>query len=581
MTLARLALAASLTGIMLAETPTRLSEYGSAFDPAISPDGQSVVFASSRDGSGFLHLWSQPLAGGGAARQLTSGKQDDLEPAFSADGKTIAYRRGSDIYLIASVAPGKPRLFAASARRPRYSPDGRQIAYWTSTGLFVRESRGDRTRRLRAEFRSARDPVWSPDGQHLLFAGCRDSTVESCDWWVVREADDQAEPVATGAAKLFKPLHFAELPGPDCWLEGNRILFSGKSGENTSRVWILPLSPSSWRAEAAPRRLTKGERDERSPAAAPNGRILLVSRTQNIDVWLLPLDADAGRPKGVLTRVTSDAAIDQRPSLSRDGKRIAWETSRGGNFEVWVKDLASGQEKGLTNGPLREHMPALSPDGSSLVYDAHDGEKVTIYESAFGGGTPRPVREENVGQGSFQWTRAGDAVLYFHREAPGTVGLLNLKNGTRTVLLRHPRFNLSLADARLSPDGAWIAFPVPLAAHRLRLAIAPVAVTAISEEKDWVYLLPDTFNSSQPEWSPGGEWLYFLSDQSGRLGVWAQRVGAKDRKPVGAAKQVLAFPGIGFTIAEMRPRDIGLAVARDKLALAVAEYAGEIWSVVP
>ena len=155
-----------------------------------------------------------------------------------------------------------------------------------------------------------------------------------------------------------------------------------------------------------------------------------------------------------------------------DGKKVAWETSRGGNFEVWVKDLVSKKEHGLTSGPLREHMPALSRDGSRVVYDAHDGEKVTIFESAFGGGEPVQVSVENVGQGVFQWTPKGDALLYFHREPPGTVGLINLSSKERTVLLRHPKLNLSLADARLSPDGRWIAFPVPFAPHRSRLAVA-------------------------------------------------------------------------------------------------------------
>ena len=96
-------------------------------------------------------------------------------------------------------------------------------------------------------------------------------------------------------------------------------------------------------------------------------------------------------------------------------------------------------------------MPALSPDGSRLVYDVHDGEKVTIFESNFQGGQRVLIREETVGQGSFQWTAKGDSVLYFHREPPGSVGLMNLSSKKRTVLLRHPTFNLSLADARLSP----------------------------------------------------------------------------------------------------------------------------------
>jgi Tol biopolymer transport system component len=388
------------------------------------------------------------------------------------------------------------------------------------------------------------------------------------------------DPVAAGATKFFTQQRLDGQPSPDLWLSsGNVVIFTAKTGENT-RLWTLCLSPEPWRVVSAPHRLTSGENDERTPSASPDGHVLFASRTQNIDIWSLPLNADAPASKGPLTRLTSDPSIDQRPSLSRDGKRIAWETSRSGNFQVWVKDLASGNEKGLTSGPLREHMPALSPDGSRLVYDVHDGEKVTIFESNFQGGQPVRIWEENVGQGSFQWTAKGDSVLYFHREPPGSVGLMNLSSKKRTVLLRHPTFNLSQADARLSPDGRWIAFPVPFAPHRSRLAVARVSGTVIENEREWTYLMPETMNSFQPEWSPSGRWLYFLSDQTGRLAVWALRLSA-EMKPQAEARSILDFPGVRLTIAEMRPRDIGLAVAEDKLALAVTEYSGTIWIVRP
>ena len=560
-----------------------MQEAGPAIDPAISADGRWLAFASGRGGSSFLHLWVRPFSGGDG-RQLTAGLHDDHEPVFSPDGRMLAYRsevNGGGIYLI-PVTGGKPRLFAQGGRRPRFSPDGRRIAYWVTansrTSLFVGDVAGGRARPFQAGFHSARDPVWSPDAKYLIFAGCRETSTESCDWWV--SPAEGGEPIATGAAKLFRQQHLDGQPSPDLWLSpGKAIVFTAKTGENT-RLWTLDLSPDPWRVEGTPHRLTAGENDERTPSAGPDGRVLFASRTQNIDIWSLPLNADAAAPKGPLARLTSDPSIDQRPSLSRDGKRIAWETSRGGNFEVWVKDLVSGNEKGITRGLLREHMPALSPDGSRLVYDAHDGEKVTIFESGFQGGEPVRIREENVGQGSFQWTAKGDAVLYFHREPPGSVGLMNLSSKKRTVLLRHPKFNLSLADARLSPDGRWVAFPVPFAPHRSRLAVARVSGTVIDNERDWTYLMPETMNSFQPEWSPNGKWLYFLSDQTGRLAVWALRLSA-EMKPQGAPKSILDFPGVRLTIAEMRPRDIGLAVAKDKLALAVAEYSGTIWSVRP
>ncbi|MBS1826793.1 MAG: PD40 domain-containing protein [Acidobacteria bacterium] len=543
-------------------------------DPAVSADGRWIAFASTGESSRQFHIWIRPLEGGNA-RQITSGSHDDSQPAFSPDGRMVAYRSeagGGGIYVV-PTAGGKPRLLAAGGRRPRYSPDGTRIAYTSANALFLRDMKSARSQPVHAGFRSAKDPVWSPDGKHLLFAGCKDASEESCDWWVSPASG--GEPVATHAAAHFRQLHMESLPIPGTWQPtANTILFTARVGENT-RLWSLPLSPTKWNATAAPRRLTTADKDERTPASTPGGRIVYASRSANIDVYTLPLHADAAATKGALTRITTDPSLDQRPSLSRDGKRIAWETSRGGNFEVWVKDLISGAEKGLTSGPLREHMPALSPDGASLVYDAHDGEKVTVFRSAFSGGEPVKIHEENVGQGSFQWTSQADSVLYFHREPPGTVGLMNLSTKQRTVLLRHPKLNLSIADARLSPDGRWIVFPVPYAAHRSRLAVAPVSTTVVDSESQWTYLLPDTFNSSQPEWSPNGKWIYFLSDQSGTLGVWALPM-TTEGKPAGPSKQILALTGPRLSIHELRPRDIGLSIAADKLALAVAEYSGTL-----
>jgi Tol biopolymer transport system component len=302
--------------------------------------------------------------------------------------------------------------------------------------------------------------------------------------------------------------------------------------------------------------------------------LFVLAAAANIDIWILPLDADHAMPAGELKRVTSDPAIDQRPSLSADGRRMAWETSRGGNFEVWVKDLVSGQERAVTSGPLREHMPAMSRDGSRLVYDSHDGEKVTVLMTGFDGRESVKLAEENVGQGSFQWTRRGEAVLYFHREPPGSVGLLDLATKKRRVLLRHPVWNVSLADARLSPDDRWIAFPVPVDEKRSRLAVAQLSGKVIEDERDWRYVTLEGYNAAQPEWAPNGRWLYFLSDQGGRLAVWAAPL-AGGMKPAGAPKLILDVENGGRSIAAMRPRDIGLSVAKDKLALAVTETSAQ------
>lgn len=559
---------AILTGaVAFAQSPISLSpEPSFVATPAISPDGRWIAFSASRDPSGVSHLWLRSQDRG-AEIQLTRGRHDALEPAFSPDGRTIAFRweaRGGGIFTMPYTG-GTPKLLVAGGYRPRYSPSGKRIAFWSKRGAMVMDLDKRDARNLAAELSSGRDPVWSPDGSRLLLHGCKG---DACDWWIAPADGGTASPA--GFAAVARKAHFAGVPSPDHWLDAGKILFTATAGEKT-RLWTTGLPVSE------PKRLAQADRDERWPALGPGGKIAFVSRSENIDVWTMPLDASRAKAKGALERLTTHPAIDQRPSLSVDGKRIAWETSRGGNFEVRAKDLVSGREIELTNGPLREHMPAISRDGSRIAYDSHDGEKVTVIEADFDGARSVRVIEENVGQGSFQWSAKAEALLYFHRGAPGSVGLIRLDTRARTPLLRHSKFNLSLADARLSPDERWIAFPVPLPGGRSRLALAAVGNKVIESESEWTWLTPDDSNAMQPEWSPDGRWLYFLSDRSGRTSVWGQAV--VNGRATGTPRSVLDFPKASLSIREMRVRDTGLAVARDKLAIGAAEYRGALWMI--
>jgi Tol biopolymer transport system component len=176
-----------------AATLTRITwDSGLTEDPALSPDGRLVAYASDRNGEGNLDIWVQQLSGGEPIR-LTGNEADDVTPSFSPDGARIAfrsYRDGGGVYTISALG-GQERLVARGGLNPSFSPDGGQIVYWVgepanfapSGRVYIVPVTTGKPVEFQPGFADARYPIWTPDGKHLLFQGVHFAG-EKADWWV-------------------------------------------------------------------------------------------------------------------------------------------------------------------------------------------------------------------------------------------------------------------------------------------------------------------------------------------------------------------------------------------------------------
>jgi Tol biopolymer transport system component/imidazolonepropionase-like amidohydrolase len=104
--------------------------------------------------------------------------------------------------------------------------------------------------------------------------------------------------------------------------------------------------------------------DARQPAFSPDGRQVAFQsyRDGNWHIWTVALDG------AQLTQLTTGTFDDREPHWSPDGKRIVFASDRGGNYDIWMIELASRKLEQLTRDPANDYNPAWSPDGKHIAF---------------------------------------------------------------------------------------------------------------------------------------------------------------------------------------------------------------------
>jgi TolB protein len=155
-------------------------------DPAWSPDGSRIAFASAREGSFDIFVMNSD---GTETTRLTSSKENDQHPTWSPDGSRIAFSRFSDVdhlYVMNADGTGARRLTdddLTAEAEPSWSPDGRWIAYShrasgsDSREIWVVRPDGSGRRGVTKLDAKSFTPTWDPDSKRLAFASNHDASL--------------------------------------------------------------------------------------------------------------------------------------------------------------------------------------------------------------------------------------------------------------------------------------------------------------------------------------------------------------------------------------------------------------------
>jgi Tfp pilus assembly protein PilF len=215
-----------------------------------------------------------------------------------------AIRRQHDVYIV-DLAQGNARLLRANASQPAFSPQGSRLAFRNLDPLHLGLAILD----LRSD----------------EISELTDHTEDSTPAW-----------------------------SPDAL----QIVFaSNKHGDRKWRVYVI--SPGEIR----------GEGEEwvfgRMPAWSDDGSRIAYhgcdQRGDNCGIWIM-------QPGGFQpARLTTDAS-DTAPAWSPDGSQVAFISARDGNWEIYVADIATGQERRLSDSNATDVAPIWSPDGRQIAF---------------------------------------------------------------------------------------------------------------------------------------------------------------------------------------------------------------------
>ncbi len=138
--------------------------------PALSPDGRTVAFVALGD------LWSMPI--GGVPERLTDDPWVEVDPAWSPDGARLAFasdREGTlDVWVRDVTTGAERRITTGGGGSPAWSPDGREIAFagggGPGGGIRVVDVVSGQTRTVQSGLNNPGRPTWSPDGSALVIS---------------------------------------------------------------------------------------------------------------------------------------------------------------------------------------------------------------------------------------------------------------------------------------------------------------------------------------------------------------------------------------------------------------------------
>lgn len=324
------------------------------------------------------------------------------DPQISPDGRIVAFTIGdvnlpanrvvTQIYTV-SIDGGTIKQLtdgASSNSSPRWSPDGKKIAFTTGGQIYTMDADGSDKKQITKISTGASNPVWSPDSRLIAFVS---------DVYPECNGDDACNARKDAAAESSK----VQAKVTD------RLLYRHwTEWRNQKRTHVFWTEANG---NGAPREFTIGDYDAPPYGASTgvdyafsidNSQLAYLQNfdkveavSTNSDIVLAPLNK-GGQPVNV---TVSNKGYDASPYFTRDGKYLIYRSQATAGFEAdrWrlmALELATRQSRELIVGfDLQVEDIAISPIGDTIYFTAGERASQNIYTVPMTGGRAKKLGE--------------------------------------------------------------------------------------------------------------------------------------------------------------------------------------------
>ncbi|HEV2350980.1 MAG TPA: protein kinase [Terriglobia bacterium] len=458
----------------------------------LSPDGSRLLFLASGV-EGVERLWV--LALDSTAAQPLVGTEHAFTPFWSPDSKYVGFFADGKLKKI-DIGGGAPVDIcdASWGRGGTWATDGTILFAPNINSPIERVSAGGGTPVAITTLNSTsgqtshRWPEFLPDGQHFIFFS-NSTTRDHAGTYVASVKGGEPKLILKGNSNAIYAQGFLLFVDSGNLMaqqfDLNQLQLRGDPVEIQGKVGTLDVA------------------DRSLITASATGVLAYWSISGGTGSFQLKWFDRAGKQVGASGTPTT---LTFSPRLSRDGKRLAFQVSRVGGYDIWITDLARDTRTRLTFNPATNTSPVWSPDGIEIAFSSNrSGINQIFVKSSNGTEAARRLLNDDAADDPESWSADG-RYLAFQRTDPQrkfgrNLWILPLFGDRKPYPFIESSFDQLYAE--FSPDVKWLAYTSD-ETGRPEVYIAPFP----KANGKWEV---STQGGVVPTWRRDGKELYYLS----------------------------------------------------------------------